>query len=384
MTAIATVPADARTLARGLPLARRMIAHDPVRVGLTMAGVGAAVVLMLFLIALYDGIRTESNGYVADRPVAAWVAQDNTTNFIKSQSFVPGWLADSLRHVPGVAEVSALVRLITLLDIGPHRVSTIVNGIDPASTVGRPTIVAGSGRLAPREIILDRSLARRFRVALGDSLQIQGRIFHVTGLSSGTNVVLTHLAFIALADASELLGVPGWGSFLLVRADSGVSNDELVRRLRARAPNWSVISKAEFTENNMDELRGGLLPILATVAVLGVLDGAAVLALLLYGAVLERREDYAVLKALGASDQTLGWLILRQSLAAVGGGFVAGLVAYVVLAPMVLRVVPQMLLTLTAQAALVVAGGTLVAGLAGALWPLRRLAGIHPGEVFRA
>ena len=384
MTAIATNPAETRTLARALPLARRMIAHDPVRAGLTMAGVAAAVVLMLFLIALYDGIRTESNGYVADRPVAAWVAQDNTTNFIKSQSFVPGWLADSLRHVPGVAEVSPLVRLITLLDIGPNRVSTIVNGIDPGSTAGQPTIVAGSGRLAPREIILDRSLARRFHVAVGDTLLIQGRTFHVSGFSSGTNVVLTHLAFVTLADASELLGVPGWGSFLLVRADSGVAADELVRRLRARAPSWSVIGKEAFTENNMDELRGGLLPILATVAVLGVLDAAAVLALLLYGAVLERREDYAVLKALGASDRMLGWLIVRQSLAAVGGGFVAGVVVYVVLAPVVLRLVPQMLLTLTAQAVLVVAAGTLIAGLTGALWPLRRVASIHPGEVFRA
>ncbi|MBK8057500.1 MAG: ABC transporter permease [Gemmatimonadetes bacterium] len=132
-------------------------------------------------------------------------------------------------------------------------------------------------------------------------------------------------------------------------------------------PDIAVLSREEFAENNMEELRGGLLPILSTIAVLGAVNAVAVLALMLYGSVLERREDYAVLKAMGASQRVLALLIVRQSLAAVGGGLVFGIVAYYVFAPVVLRIVPEMLLELSMSAILAVAAGAFIAGLLGAL-----------------
>lgn len=367
-----------------VPLARRMIMHDRMRFGITIAGVGVAVVLMLFLLALYDGVRTESNGYVAGRPVDAWVAQGNTTNFIKSSSFLPAQVADTLRAVPGVAEVSPLLRLITLLEIGPRRTTAIVVGIEPHSLAGRPVVVAGSDRLEPGGMILDQALARRFGVRLGDSLHAQGHTFKVTGLSRGTNAVLTQLAFITRNDATELLGLPGVTSFLLVRSMAGVPQSVLMQRLRESTRGMSVLTQEEFAANNMDELSGGLFPILATVAVLGGIVAATVLALLLYGSVLERREDYALLKAIGASERVLAFLIVRQSLAAVGGGLVFGVFAYYACAPLILRIVPEMLLALSVRALVMVAAGAVVTGMLGALWPLRRISRIHPAEVFRA
>ncbi len=367
-----------------VPLARRMIAHDRLRVGITVAGVGAAVILMLFLLALYDGVRSESNGYVTGRPVDAWVAQGNTTNFIKSQSLIPLRLADTLRTVSGVAEVSPLLRLITVFEVGSSRISAIVVGFDSHSLAGRPTVVAGSDRLERGGIILDQVLARRFGIGIGDSLRAEERTFHVTGLSRGTNILLTQLAFITQEDAGELLGFPGVTSFLLVRGAPGVVGSVLVQRLSERLPRMAVLSQEEFAANNMEELRGGLLPILATVAVLGGLDAVAMLALMLYGSVLERREDYAVLKAIGASERVLAILVVRQSLAAVGGGLVFGVVSYYASAPVVLRIVPEMLLALSLPALIAVAAGALVTGLLGALWPLRRISRIHPAEVFRA
>jgi len=367
-----------------VPLARRMVAHDRVRVGVTVAGVGVAVVLMFFLVALYDGVRTESNGYVAGRPVTAWVAQASTTNFIKSQSLMPMRVVETVRAVPGVAEVTPLLRLILQLEVGARRVSTVAVGFDSRALAGRPSVVKGSDRLERGGIILDQVLARRLSLGVGDSLRSQGRTFRVTGLSRGTNLLLTQLAFLTLDDAGELAGFPGITSFFLVRADSGVDGPALVRRLRERVPDMAVLSQEEFAENNMEELRGGLLPILSTVAVLGAVNAVAVLALMLYGSVLERREDFAVLKAMGASQRVLTLLIVRQSLAAVGGGLVFGVVAYYVCAPVVLRIVPEMMLELSLSAVAAVAAGAVVVGLLGALWPLHRIARIHPAEVFRA
>jgi hypothetical protein len=103
---------------RSVPLGARLVAFDRARFAITIVGIGFAVLLMLFLVALYEGIRTEANGYVESRPVHAWVSQDNTTNFIKSTSFVAASGLDSLADVEGVVEVTPLLRILTTAVIG--------------------------------------------------------------------------------------------------------------------------------------------------------------------------------------------------------------------------------------------------------------------------
>ncbi len=370
--------------ARRVPLGRRLIAHDRLRFAITITGVGFAVVLMLFLLALYHGVRIESNGYIASRPSHAWVTQDNTTNFIKSSSFLRTAAAESLRADPMVAEVTPLLRLITTIRIGAEVTTAIVLGIDPRSSLPTPEVVAGTAQLHQGEIVMDQALVRSYGAHIGDTLQVQGRPFTLVGLSRGTNAVLTQLAFVPIDDAGTLLGFRGVASFLLVRAAPGMAADTLADHLRGKVQHTNVFTQYEFAENNMRELRGGLLPILASVALLGGVVGLSVLTLLLYGSVLERREEYALLKAIGAPDGFLARLILVQSLGAVIGGVLVGTLIYTVGAPLVLRAVPVMVLTLGAPAFALVSAGAVVVGCIGALVPLRRVARIYPAELFRA
>lgn len=371
-------------LGRGLPLARRLVVFERARFVITIAGIGFAVALMLFLVALYDGVRTEANGYVSSRPVDAWVAQDSTTNFIKSTSLLQAGEGEVLAGVAGVAEVTPLLRVITTAEFNGRRITVILLGIDPRSTAGRPEGVDGDVSPDNGEIVFDLALARQFGVRVGDALHVQGHPFRVIGLSRGTNSVLTQFAVVTFEDAQLLLGVPDLTSFFLVRGAGGVTPEALVERLRGQVPRTAVFTQADFAANNMRELRGGLLPILATVAVLGAVVALAVLTLLLYGAVLEQRETYAVLKAIGAPDRMLARVVAAQSLAAAGGGFCFGALAYAAGAPVVVRVVPSIALSLPPLALLAVAAASAAMGLLGAFVPLRRVQRIHPAELFRA
>ncbi|MFN8571232.1 MAG: ABC transporter permease [Gemmatimonadaceae bacterium] len=374
----------ANSLERRVPLGRRLIAHDRLRFAITITGVGFSVVLMLFLLALYEGVRIESNGYIAARPSQAWVTQDNTTNFIKSSSFLRASAADSLRSDPNVAEVTPLLRLITTVRIGATLTTAIVVGIDPHSSLPAPDVVVGTARLQRGDIVMDQALVRRYGARLHDSLEVQGQKFRLVGLSRGTNAVLTQLAFIPLEDATTLLGFRDVASFLLVRSTPGVDPSTLTTRIRGRIRHTNAFTQEEFTENNMRELRGGLLPILASVAVLGGIVGLSVLSLLLYGSILERREEYALLKAIGAPDAFLARLVFVQSLAAVSGGVLFGTLVYALGAPLVRRAVPVIVLSLNAPAVVGVCTAALLVGCVGALVPLRRVGRIFPAELFRA
>jgi putative ABC transport system permease protein len=369
---------------RRVPLGWRLVSRDGVRFVVTVAGVGCAVLLMLFLAGVYGGVKTESNGYVTQRPVQVWLAHGNTTNLIRSSSFLSGSWTRPLEDTEGVASVSSLLRLITTLTIHGRVFTAFVCGIDPASAVTRPTLVSGSGSLGPGEIIVDRALARRAGLRVGDSLRVQGRPYRVSGLSTGTNVVISQFTFINLVDAQDLLGFPGVVSFYLVRGLPGVTPEDLAGRLKESAPELNVFTADRFIRNNLDEMRTGLLPILATVALFGGLVGTAVLTLLLYGSILERREIYALLKAIGAHRGYVRALVLRQALAAVLCGLLFAGAGYAVALPLVGRLVPVLAMSLSLPAVVLITGISLLIGAAGAWLPLAKLERIYPAEVFRA
>jgi putative ABC transport system permease protein len=259
-----------------------------------------------------------------------------------------------------------------------------VIGLEQESAAGRPHVVAGSPTPTPGGIVLDRALARRLDLTIGDSLTIEQRPFHVTGLSRGTNSVLTQFAFISMEDARALLGLDQVVSFVLVRGTDGTEENVLLERLRTRLPNADVLSQEAFSENNREESKAGLIPLLLTVAVLGGLVAAIVLTLLLYGSVLERREDYALLKAMGASPALLLRVVLGQAGAVVLGGLLVGPLAYLVAVPVVGALAPTVPVALSPLPVTAVVLGAFVIGGVGSVLPLRRIQRIDPGEVFRA
>ena len=368
---------------RQVPLGWRLLSESPTRFLLTVAGIGGVVALMLFLAGVYDGVRTESNAYVSGRPVDVWIAQTNSTNLIRSSSYFAEPRAEIFAGVEGVESVTPLLKLITTLSAGSRAFTVFVCGIDGAAPATRPAVIAGSGTPQPGEIVIDRALARRARVALGDRVDVQGRSYRVSGISTGTNVIMTQFTFVDLKDARELLGFDGVVSFLLVRGRPGMDPHLLAQRLRGRTPAQNVLTAEEFTRNNLDELRAGLLPILATILIFGALVAMALLTLLMYGAVVERKQTYALLKAIGASAWFLQTLVLRQVLALVVCGLGFGGIGYALVRPFITWAVPVMALSTSMWAVALVTAASLLVAAGGAWIPLRRLAAIHPAEVFR-
>jgi len=128
----------------------------------------------------------------------------------------------------------------------------------------------------------------------------------------------------------------------------------------------------------------GVLPVFAAIGVFGALLGGLIVALMLYGSVLERREDYAMLKAIGASDRYLAGLVIRQALLASTLGFVWGALLAGMATPLLKRLVPELSLRYTWQAALAILAGAVIVGALAAVIPLRVLRRVYPAEVFRA
>ena len=375
-----------RSAFRRIPLGWRLIARDWARFLITVAGAGVALALILFLVGVYEGVKSESNGYVQSRPVSAWVAQRGTNNLVRGTSFLGGGVTKKLQDIGAVGGVAPLLRLITTLQVNGRPYTGFVCGIEPGLPATMPVVVEGNAAISPGEMLVDRAFARRTRLSVGDSVSVQDKTFRVAGFTSGTNAVITQFMFVSLADAQKLLpaGLQQIVSYVLVTAKPGVTPQAVVTDIRGKAPELEVFTAAQFAQNNLDELRNGLLPILATISIFGGVVGAAVLTLLLYSLILERRDDYALLKALGVGRGYLRRLVLQQCLLAVGWGLLFGVVICVAAQPLIGSLVPVLVLSISWRAAALIGFAALIMGALGAWLPLVRLERIYPAEVFRA
>jgi putative ABC transport system permease protein len=369
-----------------VPVARRLLFRNRGGFIVTVAGVAATVSLLLFLFAVHAGVKDGATRYVRTAGVDIWIAQKGSDNIIKSSSFLPAALADDVAKIEGVTHASPLVRIISKADVRGHLSSTLfLFGFDPGTRLGAPaTVSAGTAELQPREIVLDESFARKYELGIGDTLTIQRRAFRVAGLSRGTNALLSQFGFVRFDDGEDILGIDGIdgiASFVLVRTRG--DRAAVARRIRAALPDVAVHEADDFIRYHEEELDSGVLPVFAAAAIFGAAVGGLIIALMLYSSALERREDYATLKALGAGQRYLLRLVIAQALLVTIGGCIAAVLFTAMLTPLLLRAIPTLVLSYSPTLLLVFPAALAIGALSAAA-PLRVLRRIYPGEVFRA
>lgn len=368
-----------------VPVAWRMIWKEKARFLITVVGIGFTLLLILFLLGIHEGAKNGATAYILNSPADIWICQNNSNNLLRSSSFLHSSLEREVQQVHGVHSVSGILRLITIAKVKSRSVTIFLIGFDPGSNLGAPSsLVQGTAAIGSGEIILDKALASKHMLSVGDSLQIQGRNFRLSGISEGTNAILAQFAFITLEDAQRLLRLPSLISFCLLTTTSNQDHRGLVESLKRRFPSLAIFSKKVFVENQLEEMEAGVLPVLWTIALFGISSGATVMTLMLYGSVLEKREDYALLKAVGASQNFVVALVLKQSLLGATTGYAFGLMLNFICAPLLTRLVPEVTLLFTWRAAAIVLAASLLIGAIASWAPIHKLARIYPAEVFRA
>lgn len=370
--------------AKMIPSAWRMISNEKTRFVITVGGVGFTVILMLFQLGVYQGVKKGAVGYVQGSPAEIWVCETNSTNLIRSSSFLRLSLSERIERVSGVGETTGILRVFTTAKVSGKSITLFLFGYDPRSELAAPfPIVRGSHQIEPGEIIVDKAFAMKYRLTLGDSMEIKGRSFRVSGLCEGTNTIVIQFVFTTLEEAQRLLGFSDVVSFLLLTGNGQAETPELIQSLKQTFPQLAVFSKQEFIQNNIDELKSGVLPVFWIVALFAEILGVAIITLMLYGSVLEKRESFALLKALGASQKFLVSLVVRQSVLGALAGFLVGLFFYGLITPLIVKLVPEIALGLTWTAVGAVFLSSLMIGTFGSLIPVRKMAHIFPMEVFR-
>jgi len=311
------------------------------------------------------------------------VAQAGIENFSVATSRLSADAVDRVRSTSGVGRAVAIDAQSAILDLHGRRELAYLLGYDAAEGGGPTQLVQGREPAGGDEVVIDSVLAGKHDLSVGSSLDLLGGRFRVTGISSGTWGFMSGYVFLPRDTLGTLLRLGRGASFVLVSPATDIDQSDLVRRL-TDIPGAQALAKADVAANDRRvSLPTFQLPVRLMVAIASVV-GALVVGMVVYAATLERRREYAVLKAVGGRNPALYRTVLLQALAAALSGVVLGALLAVGAGQLVMAVRPEFLVVIEAPGVLLALVAGIGMAVVGALLPARAVAAVAPAEAMRS
>lgn len=362
---------------------------DPRKLLIALLGVVFSLALVNVQGGLFLGMIRKSTLLIDYGEADIWVGHRGVQNADITADIPEAWI-HRIRADPGVerAEPYIVAQGMLKLPDGTFE-GVLVVGADAASRLGGPWSFA-EGDLsflnAPDAISLERIDDPRLgHPRIGDLLEINGHRARVAAKTEGiVGFITTPYVFTTSERARRYTNTaPGRCSFYLVRVAPGHEPAEVARRLRDRLPYADVHTAQDFSRITRMYwiVRTGLGASFGSSTILGLFVGLAMVAQSLYSFVLDHLENYAALKAIGATDRQIGGVLLGQGLiVATVGSAIGHLVSWLLWAA-----VSTPKLTIAYTPALLILGTALSFALCviSALVPLARIRRVDPVMVLQ-
>lgn len=364
-------------------LAFRNLWQQKFRLALSIGGVALSIMLIVLLNGFLSGIYKQVTAYLDNTPADFVIAQDGVRNLLSATSLLPASTADLARGVRGVDRVTPIVSQFVILDIHDKKVVGYLVGYEPDAGGGPWSMKEGRLPASDDEVVLDWVMAQEHGFNLGDSIEILDENFTVVGLSDGTHSWMASFLFVEKRAAERLLLLPNATSFVLLTLEPGSDSTAVATRLRRRLRDVEFLPAATLKANDVKLLVEVFAIPLQLMVSIAFAVGTAILGMIIYTATVERLREYGVLKAVGAKNRHLYWLVSQQGVVTAAAGMGLGIGLAWIVGQWIMALSPKFLILLQPQRVLAVAISGIVMGLLAALLPARHVASLDPAQVFR-
>ena len=317
-------------------LAWQNIVHDRARFSTTVLGVSFAAFLMVFQGSLLVGFLRAASRFIDASDFDIWITARGVQAF-EFGAPLEARVQDLAAGIPGVTETSrscmafAVFRKLN----GKQQVVALV-GAD--SNIGKhfpiPESVEQRKDVSPQSVIYDESDRPVLEtVSLPARVEINGQRATVDHEVQGFGGFLGVPAlFTSYRNASRYLGLTSdEGMFILARVATGYSVADVQRSLQERLPEVDVLTREEFARKSRGYwvIKTGAGSAILTAAILGFVIGLVVVSQTIYANTMENIEEYATLKAIGASRGFVASILIIESLICGAAGSILGLFAVI-------------------------------------------------------
>lgn len=287
--------------------------HRPVRTLLSSLAIGLGVTMMLTLVGVGEGMLRDQEART--RGVGADII------IRPSGSSAIGITPPSINEkLVAWAMEQAHVTQATGVAIQPLGGVSTVHGVDfdaLAKMSGGFHFLSGGPFGTGQEVIIDEFYAKEKKLKVGSPVKILNRDWVVKGVFRGGKLTRMMLPKTVLQD---LTSTTGKVSVIYVKLDDPRYTQEVIAKFKQTLSDYPIYSMDElasqFSVNSLPELKA----FIGVVMTLSVLFGFLVVFLAMYTAILERTREIGILKALGAGQNYVLGILLRETvlLAAIG------------------------------------------------------------------
>jgi len=362
----------------------RILLSQPARLVLTIIGIALCISLIIFLLGIYNGVAEGSVDYIRQNKVDLWVLQKSSTNILRGTSILSTNIENSICENSEVENVTPILLLLTTVKTKADFATLFIAGYPPNSKFGGPpSIYSGRKVRSSGELVLDKAFAAKMNLEIGDTVEVQDIPLCIVGLCTGTNAFVIQYGFTTLNCAKSLLGFRGLVTCYLIKLKTESNTEQVLQKIQSKLQGVVVYDYDTFLQNNIRETESGILPIFYAVAGIGGVVLTVILSLILSINILEKKDDFALMKALGAANGFLPKLIIYQSLTI---SFISTIIAIGLFFPMTKLIEflsPEVSPKTTLYQLIIIICLVCAMSLISSFISIRRLRNIFPLEVFR-
>lgn len=314
-------------------LAYRNLFHDKVSLFVTLIGIVFSVVLLSFQSGIYLGIERTIAAVLDQTKGELWVVPIGTKS-VDDPSLLPGREKYSVLSVPGVEHVETLsMGFARWRKQNGGATTVLVVGSDWNAGGLKPwNVIEGSvdQLAAPKMVAVDRTYFKDLDVnGLGDPAEINGMTVQVGAITNKIRSFTTMpYIFTTLGRAQIMLGADReQGSYALVSVKPDADVATVQEAIQARLPDAEVLMREDFRNRSINywlfHTAAGSGLIAGTA--LAIIVGIVIVAQTLYASTKDHLNEFATLRALGASAGYIIQVILLQALFSAVVGYALGM-----------------------------------------------------------
>ena len=315
-------------------LAYRNLFHDRLSLTVTLVGIVFSVVLVAVQCGLYIGAERMIAAMLDKSEGDLWIVPYGTKSF-DDPTFLMGHEKYAVLSTPGVEGAEDLVvGFSAWRKPGGGTTTVLLVGSDHTEGSLKPwNLVEGSlnDLRGPAAVAVDDTYFADLGVnKIGDIAEVNNMRVKVAAVTHGIRSFTTlPYIFTSLPRARTLLDASAnQASYTLVRLAPNADPAQVRSDLKDRLKDREVLAQAEFRQRSVDYwlFQTGAGAALIAGAALGMIVGIVIVAQTLYSSTKDHLNEFATLRALGASANYVYKVILIQAMLSAVIGYAIGMI----------------------------------------------------------
>lgn len=304
--------------------------RNKTRSALAIVGIAIGIATIVALGLVTSGLQASTETTLKAGSAEITVTKTGSNSFGSTGGSINESRVNDILSVSGVKETAGILRANANVSgtMAPGG-AFIVNGIDKnkLSLVGISSINGSFFNGDSNEIIIGKTAAESLNLTKGDTLDILGQNFKITGIYESGNFIQDGGAYMSLNKLQNLTGDEDKVTTIAVKITDNANVTQVSNSIGTKYPNELSTTTAADQASRVNDALGYIDTATWAISLLAIIIGGVGVINTMIMSVYERTREIGVLKAVGWRSRRILGMILGEAIVLT---FVAGVVGTVV------------------------------------------------------